>query len=197
MIRRGFQLKLSIIFACVMILVLFASGYLIYKTALGEQKEELRSKIVSMAKLSSLLINGDLHSSIKPEIASQATPAYIEIKSILEKIRKSDSLIDSVYTMVKSNKEDIWVFIVDSGNKRGITAYCGERYDVSRFPEMRKAFTVPSVDKKCNIDKWGMFLSGYAPIYNSQKEVVAIVGIDVTAKSIQRLQLLLAKKIGM
>ncbi len=192
--RLGFQVKLSIIFIALLAIVLVVTAYFIYQKAIMQQKEELRGKILGLAKLASMLIDGDKHSQIKPEMDSQNTALYKEIKAVLEKIRDSDPLIDSVYTMVKTEKENSWMFVLDSGDKRGEIAYCGERYDVSHIPEMQLAFNMPSVDKELNVDKWGIWLSGYAPIHNRQGEVVAIVGLDVSAESMRQMQLLLAKR---
>lgn len=192
--RPSFQLKLSIIFIALLVIVLLATTYFIYQKAIFQQKEELRGKILSLVKIASMLIDGDKHSQINLKIDSQNTPLYKEIKSVLEKIRDADPLIDSVYTMLKTEKKNIWSFVVDSGDRKGVVANCGEPYDVSNFPQMQLAFDMPSVDKELSQDKWGIWLSGYAPIYNKQAQAVAIVGLDVSAKSIRQMQLLLAKR---
>jgi putative nucleotidyltransferase with HDIG domain len=67
---------------------------------------------------------------------------------------------------------------------RKATAWCGEAYDVSRYPDMRVAFDGPSVDREFTKDKWGVFQSSYAPIYNKDGKAVAIVGLDVRAESV-------------
>ncbi len=190
----GFQIKLSIIFIAIIVAVLLLTSFFIYERAIGQQKEELRTKILSMAKLASMLIDVDKHSQIKAESESQNTTFYKEIQAVLNKIKRIDPVIDSVYTMVKSETKNIWIFVVDSGDKRGVTAYCGERYDVSSLPEMQLAFDRPSVDKELSRDKWGVFLSGYAPLYNKDGLAVAIIGIDVRAESIRNMQLLLARR---
>ncbi|TBR15980.1 HD domain-containing protein, partial [bacterium] len=122
------------------------------------------------------------------------TAGYKEIRDVLRKIKDSSSLIDSVYTMVKTNKDDIWAFVVDSGDKKRTIAYCGERYDVSNMPQMRLAFNGPIVDEEPSADKWGMWLSGYAPVYNRQGQGVAIVGIDVSIESIHDMQAILLSR---
>lgn len=166
--KIGFQAKLSIFFIALIVIILFTTTYFIYQRAIIAQKEELQQRVLSLAKLASFLIDADKHSQIPPQQESQSAPFYKEIKEILEKIRDVGPLIDDVYTMVKTNKENIWMFIVYSGDNEGIIAYCGERYDVSKYPQMQKAFDQPSVDKEPTVDKWGVWLSGYAPIYNQQ-----------------------------
>jgi HAMP domain-containing protein len=193
--RFGFQFKLTIAFIILLVTLLVFSTYFTYQRTIAQQKEELRSKILGFAKLASMLIDVNRHSQIKPEAASQNTPAYKEIKTVLGKIRDIDPLIDSVYTMVKSDKENIWMFVVDSGDTRGISAYCGEPYDVSDIPEMKLAFSQPGVDKEPMVDKWGVWLSGYAPLLNQQGEAVAIVGMDVSSASIKNMQFILAKRL--
>jgi HAMP domain-containing protein len=192
--RISFRTKLSVAFILLTVSALLVNTYLVYEISIRRQKAELRGRILSLAKTSSIFINADKLMQIKPELASQGTDLYKETKDILKNVRSADSLIDSVYIMIPSSKEYSWIFLVDSGDKRKFSAYCGEYYDVSKFPEMRQAFQGPIVDNEITQDKWGSFLSGYAPLYNSQGKAVAIVGIDVRSESIRNMQLMLEKR---
>ena len=156
--------------------------------------QQLRSRILSTVKLASLMVDVDKHGLIAPVMQSQGTEDYKAIKEVLKKIKASSRPIDSVYTMVKTGKENIWAFMVDSGDKKGVIAYCGELYDVSNMPQMKKAFEGPIVDEEPSADKWGMWLSGYAPIYNRQGESVAIIGIDVSIDYIRDMQAILLSR---
>jgi HAMP domain-containing protein len=193
--KISFQVKLNITFIALVTGILAATTLFTYQSMGLRQKEQLRLRILNLSKLASMLIDGDKHAQIPPELASQNTPAYKEIREVLKKIKSASPLVESVYTMAKTNKEDMWMFIADSGDNKGDIAYCGERYDVSKMPEMRLAFDNPIVDKELSADKWGVWLSGYAPVYNRAGEKVAIVGLDVSAKSIRQMDLLLAKKL--
>jgi len=192
--KIGFQVKLSAVFITVTVFILVFTTGLIYQRSVLQQKEELRSRILNLASLASLLIDEDKHSQIKPQMESQGTGPYKEIKEALKKIRDIDPIIDSVYTMVKTDKENILMFVADSGDRRGSTAYCGERYDISEAPQMQLAFAGPSVDKELTVDKWGTWISGYAPIYNRQGEAAAVLGLDVSAESVRQMQWLLSKR---
>ena len=46
---------------------------------------------------------------------------------------------------------------------------------------MLKGFSEPSVDEDFTSDKWGTFLSGYAPIRNSQGAIIGLIGIDMAS----------------
>ena len=65
-----------------------------------------------------------------------------------------------------------------------MTSYPGDRYDAGRFPGMLKGFSGPSADKKLERDEWGITLSGYAPIKDSNNNPVAVLGVDITADSV-------------
>jgi methyl-accepting chemotaxis protein len=49
---------------------------------------------------------------------------------------------------------------------------------------LKKGLYEPSADSKITADKWGQWLSGYAPIQNEKGETVALLGIDMAASDI-------------
>jgi HAMP domain-containing protein len=186
----GMKLSLLIISS---VIVLTSTTFAIYRRVIFLQERELQLRMIGMARIMSIKMDGEKLSQIKPERASENTPAYQEIKQDLLKLKNTSPLIDSVYTMVKSGKPDIWLFLVDSGNVRKAVAGCGEAYDVSKFEDMRVAFEGPSVDKKFTRDKWGVFQSAYVPILDNQGKAVAIIGLDVRAESIMAMKFFLTR----
>lgn len=188
-----FKTKLSVHFIALLVIFMVLPTYFMCSRAIYLQKEDLRVKLLDLSKLASQLIDPDLHSRILPQKESSSSTEYKEIEAALIRIRDLDPIIDSVYTMVKTPTPNVWMFMVDSGDHRGRRAYCGEPYNVSSFTQMQYAFEAPNVDKELTVDKWGVWLSGYAPIYGKDGKAVAILGIDIAAKSIQRMQSLLYK----
>jgi HD-GYP domain-containing protein (c-di-GMP phosphodiesterase class II) len=53
---------------------------------------------------------------------------------------------------------------------------------------MLKDFTAPSADQELQSDAWGVTLSGYAPIFGKDGNAVAILGVDILANDIERMQ---------
>jgi len=141
------------------------------------------------------MIDAQEHSSIqKPE--DMVSAEYLKISQKLKQFKKDYPQIRNIYTMAQTEKPNTWKFIVDASepideNGDGVIGAdekispTGEEYDVSRYPEMQKAFSGPIADKEINYDKWGSWLSGYAPIYDSKHKAIAIIGVDVSAKTIQ------------
>jgi putative nucleotidyltransferase with HDIG domain len=181
--KFGLGLKLSLLIVS-LVVVLTSTIFAIYRRVSYLQERELKLRMIGMARIMSIKIDADKLESIRAEHASENTALYQDIKQSLLKLKNTSPLIDSVYTMVKSDKPDIWLFLVDSGDVRKAHARCGEAYDVSNFPDMRAAFDGPSVDNKFTQDKWGIFQSAYAPIYNKDGKAIAIIGLDVKAESI-------------
>jgi len=79
--------------------------------------------------------------------------------------------------MRKTDKQDIWQFVVDAEQDPQKVSHIGDEYDVSKYPEMRIAFRGPIADREPAEDKWGIWLSGYAPVRNASGRAEAIVGV--------------------
>lgn len=91
--------------------------------------------------------------------------------------------IKYIYTMrMDDNKLE---FVVDADTKDG--AAIGEEYEI--YDEIADAFKGNvTVDREMTSDEWGDFYSAFAPIYNSSKQIVGIVGVDCSASAIRTQQ---------
>ena len=91
--------------------------------------------------------------------------------------------IKYIYTMrMDDNKLE---FVVDADTKDG--AAIGEEYEI--YDEIADAFKGNvTVDREMTSDEWGDFYSAFAPVYNSSKQIVGIVGVDCSASAIRTQQ---------
>ena len=103
------------------------------------------------------------------------TAAYGELKSILQSVKAKNPEIYEIYIMAESDKENILLYLVDVYEPPEIR----EEYNVSEYPQMQLAFDGAIADEEITIDKWGAWLSAYAPIYDDNGTAVAIVGLDM------------------
>ncbi len=138
----------------------------------GEDFHEFQGYWLDLVKRTARGIDGDKHSQLK--IGDENTDNYREIQTILESVVDENTGIEDIYTMVKSG-EGTWLYVVDV---YAMTPGIGGGYDVSEYPEMQLAFEGPIADEEITIDKWGVWLSAYAPIYDEEGTAVAILGID-------------------
>lgn len=170
------------------------SDTLVYKFSLDAQFRQLREKLMLVASTAAVVVDAEDLKSVPLNRQGVDSPAYRTISGQLEKIRKANPLIKYIYIMTRTDKEGVWQFMVDpdplqqGANMRELTAYPGDKYDASRFPEMLDGFFAPSADKKISLDEWGASLSGYAPIRDNTGRAVAVLGVDLMAEDIRQLR---------
>ncbi len=191
-IFSSFRTKVTLILIGAMIFSAGACNLLIYQYALQEQFQQLREKLMIIAQVAALSVDGKVLMKIPLKREGVETQDYKAIAEELLAIKQVDPALKYVYTMAQTDKAGEWQFIVDPDaaelESRGITSFPGDRYNASRFPEMMKAFDGPAADRKFQIDRWGVTLSGYAPIRNSVGQTVAILGVDMAADDVYLLQ---------
>ncbi|KKP82166.1 MAG: Multi-sensor signal transduction histidine kinase [Candidatus Moranbacteria bacterium GW2011_GWF2_35_54] len=194
--QHGFQFRTKLILTIeiIVITITILCGFLVYNHTQDLVREVLRNKLIATASTAASIINSSQIQTLQAERDIQSQN-YVELKEILKKTVASDSDIDSVYIMEKSDNENILKFLVDSmttadADENGVIddeekeAEIGEEYDITPFPEMQKAFSEKTADYETSCDKWGCWLSGYAPILGEEGETLAIVGVDISANQI-------------
>lgn len=152
---------------------------------------ELQLRIHDVVTMMAKNIDGDSHAKIKT-LEDAKSPIFEELKNKLWDMREKGTEIANAYTMRKLENGD-YVFIVD-GSAKDQNAV-GDIYPpesksemlikaLNATPQTIEKYVEPEIYK----DDWGVWLSAYAPIFTSEGKLDAIVGIDVSAKSIHEHQ---------
>lgn len=154
-----------------------------------------------ITRTGALALDADMLTRVPLNRDGMNTDEFRVISRKLKEIKKANPQIKYIYTMARTEQEDIWQFIVDPNPTiqrtmpKWRTSYPGDRYDVAEFPEMRQAFDGPSVDRELSADDWGVALSGYAPIRDKEGNAVAILGVDVAADEVYLIRKQVYKRI--
>jgi adenylate cyclase len=159
-------------------------------------KDNLRRDLIKIATLAASLVDAREHARIFDNRQGKNSPEYQHILGIFKGIKASDARIDDIYTLVKTDRKNIWKFGVSVAETKDVNGdgridetetapAIGEEYDVSPYPEMQLAFAGPIADKKPSKDKWGWWISGYAPVLDSEGKAALIVGVDFRALEIE------------
>ncbi|UCG35666.1 MAG: HD domain-containing protein [Candidatus Omnitrophota bacterium] len=192
---QSFQARITIVLILAMLFMGALSNFLIYRFTLGSQLESLRTQLKMVAQTAALTIDPGLLSRVPLKKEGINSPQFKTIAAIMAKIQELNPTIEDIYTMSKTSKPGIWKFVVDPNYpsddeiaQGSPSAYPGDEYDASRFSEMLKAFQGPAADTKLEVDEWGTTLSGYAPIRNKKGEAIAMIGIDVAADNVHKMQ---------
>lgn len=150
------------------IIILLIINIIFYKVIIHKFQAGVKANVADALKV----IDGDkLAKVIKNK--SMSSTEYKEIQ--LEMIKwKNDKDVKYFYTMYR--ERDTIHFLVDSALVE--PSKLGEKYNFER--EMRQAFAGEVTYTQNPVrDNLGTFVSAYAPIKNTQGEIIAIAGIDV------------------
>jgi methyl-accepting chemotaxis protein len=140
------------------------------------------------ASIAALQIDAEKHSLLKNQ-EQENSLEYQNIKKTLQQIRDSVSDIHYIYTMREDEKGNI-IFIVDAEENPEEISHLGEKYfDAS--PLLKKNFNrlnTAMVEDDFYTDRWGTWLSGYAPFYDKNGKREGVLGVDIKAEKIKTLQ---------
>jgi signal transduction histidine kinase len=183
--------------ALLVALTVLGLGVAFYARGATIMERELKERLRSTAAVAAMNFEGEKLASIHTK-KDMTKPVYQEMVSQLNIIRNEIADIEYVYIMRRTEDPLVLEFVVDADapiengeideNGNGVIdpeeelSYPGDLYDVSEVPAMQyEAFISSSVDEEVTYDQWGALISGYAPIRNNNGDVVAILGIDMTA----------------
>lgn len=152
--------------------ILVLTNMMFYKTLMNKVQTNAKKdvtdavKVIDGDKLAKVLKNGSMDSA-----------EYKEIQQAMDKWRDNKD-IKYFYTMAKGEGDSAYVLVdssVDGASELGEEYYLED--------EMRKAFQEGKISYTNPVkDKWGIFISAYAPVRDSSGKIVAITGVDSDIK---------------
>nr|CBH38782.1 putative sensory transduction histidine kinase [uncultured archaeon] len=166
-ISMGIQRKVFLVFFLFILIITITTTGVVYEHSKSALREELQDHLVDLAKTCALMIDADEHAQLETP-ADMDTDNHEEIKSVLQSVMEVNPKIADIYMMVKSDEENIFLFVVDA---YGPTI--GDEYDISPYPKMKEAFDGAILD--CGEEG----CSAYAPIYDEAGKAIAILGVEL------------------
>ena len=170
-------------------------NFFLYQCRLNDAFNRTRQRLVSIVSNAALSISAEEVLKIPLEQRGDGAPEYMVVYYKLEKIKEANlPFVKYVYIMTTTVKPGILQYVVDADPvPQIITAKCptslpGDKYDARAFPQMLEAYNAPTADRKITTDAWGTFISGYAPIRDTDGRTVAILGVDTDAFLIELMQ---------
>lgn len=149
-------------------------GVIIYNNVSDMMIEQSKSNAMGLSVIAANEIDGDIFETIR----SEEDEGFSYVYDLIEKY-KDYNMLEYIYTM--RLEDGVLTFVVDADPED--PAKCGEEYEW--LEDMEPAFAGQvCCDKSLTQDKWGKFFSAYAPIFNSNHEVVGIVGCDIMTSDI-------------
>ena len=189
---ESFRVRVTLALILAIFLMGVASDIAVQRIALRAQFEQLRENLMTTASAIASSVDADEIASIPMDRSGVEAPAFRALFDRFLRLKQENPLIGFVYVLKPAENPLEWQFVVDAdpylAYRKGVTAYPGDRYDVTRFPEISEALRGPVAEKKVQPDDWGTMLSGYAPVRDKSGKAVAVVGVDTLASDISRMQ---------
>lgn len=167
------------------IFLILAVSCLMFFYTFSETKKALKTSIqdelITLAQVISANIDGNTFSTIKE--GDENKKSFINLRDYLYAAQFSNRDIKFVYTY-RFNDDKSVKFVIDAeyGHSKDAAAP-GELYtDIS--PQMMEGLSKASVENEFSADKWGTFMSGYAPIFDSKGSPVGAVGVDMSSAKV-------------
>lgn len=153
-------------------------------------REALSLRISDVIHIMAEKIDGDLHSQVQ-KISDTESSAFIKLKNDLVRMRELSTDIANIYTMRKMDNGDVHIIVDASKENQAAldTLYPKPSATLinalNATPEKSEIYIEPEIYH----DEYGTWLSSYAPIFTSSGKLDGIIGIDVSAASIQKRRL--------
>lgn len=174
--NNGRHIRVILAFTLCVLIIGFVTAFSISNKIDNSQ----RSQLIKEAEQASLLVPPNVIASLSANEADLGNPTYGMVKQNLMSFRGFDPSIRFVYVM--GYKPDIkkQFFYVDSEPTTS-SDYSppGQIFQDTRQKDIDAYLKAKSYTDGPYSDSWGEWVSGYAPIKNSDGSIVALLGIDI------------------
>ena len=184
---KSFAARLSIVFFLSSALVLAGVFSFFYFKATKLRDDAFKRYLENLTQVSANLIPGEEIQPIPLTTGCEKLPGTLALIKKLRSIRAVDHDIFDIYIMVADPDPDYVRFVTNADRERTPVG-CGERYDIRNIPEVRIGFQKPYADLKAQTDRWGTWVSAYAPLKTQSGETVGIIGMDIAQQTVLQIR---------
>lgn len=178
------QFSLGSTFIAVTVLTSLLLGTTTYLSVSAFIREGIRERLRDTVSVAALQVDARKHQALLAP-GDEADADYLAIKKSLQQIRDRLRDVRYVYTLRKDAAGKI-LFVVDAEEDPDSVSHIGDPVEVVT-PAMEAAFVAPygsQVESRFNSDKWGTWLSSYAPFFSADGRLEGVLGIDISAQQI-------------
>lgn len=169
--KIGLGLKIMIFTFLVLVITAGTLIYFSYQTSYSDLEKAVARRLEAIAATGALMLDGDRHDRIKTNDDAD-TEAFKTLQKVLRDIKKRNNINTPVYTFRREGEKV--KFIVMTQEK----TYIGDTYTIR--PEMWPALNHgKSSHTGIYEDAHGMWMSGYAPIFDSRGNISGILDVDI------------------
>ena len=188
-VRLSIKAKMLLGFILIALLSSLAVGGITFKIISDYELNQVKEKLKMLAQLGADNIDAEMHSQLRP--GDEGKEEYTALLAQLREF-KATSGLTFLCTYVPYNADRV-KFVMDTDETEGQGNIgdtfpgedTGEKVDRELLEAFKGKVTVNPTPRK---DEYGVFLSAYAPLKDSQGQVVAVVGGDLSAEELEKMQ---------
>jgi serine phosphatase RsbU (regulator of sigma subunit) len=184
---KSFAARLSIVFFLASALVLAGVFTFLFFKATKLRADVFKRYLENLTEVSANLIPGEEVLATPLTAGCERSPDGMALIKKLRSIRAVDRDIFDTYIMVADPDPDYVRFVTNADRERTPVG-CGERYDVRQNPEVRAGFQRPYADLKSRSDRWGTWVSAFAPVKTRSGETVGVIGMDIAQQTVVKIR---------
>ena len=173
----------------------------VYVTAQHGMKAEIRGNLAGLSQQAATLLDAGALSHFDAT-TDKGGDAYRAAAAPLQKIIDADKRLAYIYSMIERDGKIYFIMDIQPTGGGGEPSAVMEEY-AEASPALIQAFRDQKVTTESEpvSDKWGAFLSGYAPLIDASGRFAGMVGVDITLKeyeaSLNRIRLALLIGLGL
>ncbi len=178
------QVKLGLCFAAIAVLISGLATVGLYMSTVDWLRDSLRRQIRDAVGIAAINLDGDAFASLTRR-EQEAQPTFTQLRQQLQHIRDAGANYRYIYTLRRNGDGDI-VFVVDGEDNPADLVHLNEVYEGASETLQANfdTLTQPLVEEEFYSDKWGTWLTGYAPVYGSDDQRKVILGMDIAARTV-------------
>ncbi|NTV29948.1 MAG: response regulator [Candidatus Omnitrophica bacterium] len=171
----------SLLAAVAVVVLILASGWFLADWTGRQEETKQRDLLISMAQQTALTIDTDKLKELTATDADRGSWLYQRLKTKLMTMRGVLADVRFMYLMRRAG--DQIVFLADSEKPGSQDESPPGQVYYEASPAISEVFTSGKVQVEGPVsDRWGSWVSGYAPLFNGRTgEVLAVLGVDRSA----------------
>jgi len=177
--------RLGLTFAAVSLFTAAFLLFFLFLSARTQMREDTRQRLKDAVAIGALQVDGDAHSTLVAR-EQEASDTYGALRLVLQRIRDAGTDIRFVYTM-RAGRDGEILFVVDAETNEADVSHLGDVY-VDASPTLKARFAdldAPLVEESYYTDRWGTWLTGYAPFYRSDGRREGVLAMDIAAAKVE------------
>ncbi|OQA55906.1 MAG: Phosphoserine phosphatase RsbU [Candidatus Omnitrophica bacterium ADurb.Bin277] len=184
---KSFAFRLSAVFFLSSVLVLGGLFSFFYFKAAKLRDAAFRSYLENLTETGANLISGEEVRAVPLVRGCEKTLPGAALVKKLKNIQRVDRDISDVYVMVL-DEDPGYVRFVTNADQEQTPVECGERYAIHDSPTILLGFKESYADLNAQEDRWGRWVSGFAPVQTAGGETVGILGVDIAQQTVEEIQ---------